>query len=129
MEEYKAVGMTIEYSYRNSKSQVLIKHEANIYFGSGTPFSDISEFLHDVNRILTAYKACIKNCIYCKVNLDAYRAPDVNLDCFDAWSFEGIPEDKEGLYLSPDTRYTDMAHDIYIDFSQLLLEQLAEAHI
>lgn len=35
---------------------------------------------------------------------------------FDYWTFNGFSDDKEGIYLTADERYTDAAQDIYIDF-------------
>jgi len=50
---------------------------------------------------------------------------------FNGWQFEGVPMDGdiEGLYLSPDLRYTKPEYDIYIDLSRPLLSQLAETHV
>lgn len=35
---------------------------------------------------------------------------------FDCWIFIGYSDDKEGIYLAADERYTDATQDIYIEF-------------
>ena len=35
---------------------------------------------------------------------------------FDYWAFNGFSNDREGIYLAADERYTDATQDIYIEF-------------
>ena len=54
---------------------------------------------------------------------------------FECWAFEGNAldgdpdEEGAGLYLSPDTRYTDASWDMVLYWEQDILKSLSEAHL
>ena len=76
----------------------------------------------------------MKDGLSCTVELSVAtyeRAEELKTLSYDRWVFEDVPSEGniDGLYLSPDVRYTPQEHDIYIDLNEDLLSQLAQAHI
>ena len=127
--EFRHIEACINYSIvgRNTKSDFLTT--AALELSVETKFSDIQRFLGDLKDILNVHKACASNGTYCHVYLsDSIYEQDnetVHSKSFDAWKFDGIPSlDDEGLYLSPDTKYTEETRDMYISYDLPLLDQL-----
>lgn len=137
MKEFKSIGIRINYQQTSKNVEVTVDRKAEMDFGTETTFSQVEGFLKDFHKVIQSYKHCVKNGIFCKVYLSSavYEMPGdagtLHSRSFNGWQYEGVPMDgdAEGLYLSPDTRYTNEEHDIYIDLSKPLLSQLAEAHI
>ena len=135
--EFKSIGIEISYTSHSKNTEVTVHRKADISFGTETTFARIEGFLEDFKKIVQCYKYCAKNAVFCKVYLSCavYDMPDsietLKSRSFICWQFEGVPQDgdADGMYLSPDPRYTSQEHDIYIDFSESLLSQLAAAHI
>lgn len=135
--EYKHVEMELSYKVYRKNVKVTVERKAGVEFGAETDFAQIAEFLKDVKKVIQGFKYCAKNGVFCKVYLssaiyDVVDGPEsLKSRSFNGWQFEDVPMsgDGEGMYLSPDTRYTVESHDIWIDFAQPLLGQLAQAHI
>lgn len=134
--EFKAIEISIEYTKTKRNCQVDIKQKAEVEFGINTSFASIERFIDDFNNVLSAYKHCAGSSTYCKVYLSvatydqAGNYKTMRQNSFKGWYFNGIPSaDDEGLYLSPDIKYTEESHDIYIAFDQSLMNQLAQANI
>lgn len=135
--EFKCVEIDISYKKIGKNVEVAVERKASINFGVETTFADMNGFLDDVKKVIQGYKYCVKNGVFCRVYLSSavYERVDgpeyLKSQSFNGWRFEGVPEDgdAEGLYLSPDPKYTNEEHDIYIDLFKPLLSQLAEAHI
>lgn len=135
--EFKSINIEISYETRSKNAKITVERKAQVDFGTETNFEQIAKFLEDAKKVVQGYKYCAKSGTFCKVYLSS-----VIYDCgeglerlksrsFNGWKFEGNPMDgdADGLYLSADLRYTPEEHDIYIDFSEPLLSQLAGAHI
>lgn len=134
--EFKAIEISIEYTNTKRNCQADIKQKAEVEFGVNTVFASIERFMDDFNKVLSAYKHCAESNTYCKVYLSvaaydqAGNYQTTRQNSFRGWFFEGTPNaDDEGLYLSPDIKYTEESHDIYIAFDKSLLNQLAQANI
>lgn len=134
--EYKSVHIRISYTKYSRNSEVSVTRKAGVTFGTETTFAQIEGFLGDFKKVVQGYKYCAKNGSFCEVYLSVstYTGGDAASQLkqlsFNGWKFEGTPDyECEGLYLSPDTQYTSEEHDIWIDFSEPLLSQLAEANI
>lgn len=129
--EFRHIEACINYSVvgRNTKSDFLTT--ATLELGIETKFSDIQRFLGDLKDILNVHKACANNGTYCHVYVSdavyscAQNPETMHNESFDGWKFDGIPSlEDEGLYLSPDTRYTEETRDMYIAYDLPLLDQL-----
>lgn len=137
MREFKSVVIEISYTAFGKNAKITVERKADIDFGTETNFDQIAKFLEDAKKVIQGYKYCVKNGVFCRVYLSSAVYEEVEGSegsksrCYNGWKFEGNPMDgdADGLYLSPDLRYTREEHDIYIDFSEPLLSQLAGAHI
>lgn len=134
--EFKSIEITITYTKTNRNTEVEVKHKAELEYSLETRFSSIERFLEDFKKVLNGYKHCMKNATYCQVYLsvatyDHAQGPaTLQQTSFDGWKFEDVPSvDDEGLYLSPDVRYTNEQHDMFIAFAEPILSQLAQASI
>lgn len=134
--EFKHISVDMTYTKTMQNGKVDVTHTAELECSVETTFNAISHFLEDFKKVLQGYKHCMKTATYCKVCLSvgqydkAESVDTLTQTAFDSWTFEGVPScDDEGLYLSPDVRYTDECHDIYLAFDESLLEQLAQARI
>lgn len=134
--EFKSIEISIEYTKTKRNCQVDVKQKAEVEFGINTVFASVEHFLRDFNKVLNGYKHCAESNTYCKVYLSvatydqAGNYKTMKQTSFRGWYFDGVPSmDDEGLYLSPDTKYTEESHDIYIVFAESLLKQLAQANI
>lgn len=131
--ECKVVVLRISYEKHEKNCTVTVARGASVDFGMVTTFEDVADFLQDWKKCMAGYRYCLKNSLWFKADLSVglwERQNGELVQCgYDRWQFDGIPEDAEGLHLNPDERYTDECHDIYIDFAEPLLEQLAEANI
>ena len=134
--EFKSIEITISYTKTKRNTQVEVRHNAELEYSLETTFAAIERFLEDFKTVLSGYKHCMKTTTYCKVYLsvatyDQAQSPvTLHQTGFDGWKFEDVPcVDDEGLYLSPDVRYTNEQHDMYIAFAEPILSQLAQASV
>ena len=134
--EFKVIEISIAYAESKGNTKVDICRKAELELSTETTFAGIANFQKDFLSVLNSYKHCMKAATYCKVYLSiasyeqAQSPTTLHQTGFDGWKFEGVPSiDDEGLYLSPDVRYTDEQHDIYIAFAEPTLDQLAQSHI
>lgn len=134
--ECKVIDISIAYTESKGNTKVDVCRRAELELSKETTFADIARFQKDFLSVLNSYKHCMKAATYCKVYLSgasyeqAQNPTTLHQIGFDGWKFEGVPSiDDEGLYLSPDVRYTDEQHDIYIAFAEPTLERLAQASI
>ena len=134
--EFKVIEISISYAENKGNTRVDVCRKAELEYSLETKFAAIERFLEDFQSVLCSYKHCMKASTYCKVYLsiatyDHAQSPTtLHQTSFDGWKFEDVPSvDDEGLYLSPDVRYTDEQHDIYIAFAEPILNQLAQASI
>ena len=134
----KHVSMEIRYTKLSRNTEVFVRISTGVTFNHETTFDSIRRFIADVKKIETAFKYCQKNAISCDIDLmvATYNCESGKYETvdFDAWNHSGIPDacsypDENGLYLRPDTRYTKEEHDIFLLFSQSIVEQLAEGYI
>lgn len=119
--------------------------------GKGMSIGEILDFQEKANALLQEIKNLMADGTYIKVCLtksahedvppfeihDQFGAHECTLNQlqFECWTFEGSyldgdPDDEEsGLYLQPDTRYTDATWDLTLYWNQDILKSLAEAHL
>lgn len=86
-----------------------------------TSFREIVEFIEGVKRIYSEAIKASKRGAFVKHEVisavyDNWLVKDADLvqKGFDRWYFEGYNEDTDGIYLLPDTRYTDEQHNLYL---------------
>lgn len=133
--EFKSVDIEIFYENVRKNMKVNVQRSARVNFGTETSFAQVEEFLEEFQKVIQCLKYCVRNAVFCKVYLSSAvyersgTADTLKSISFNGWKFEGIPSEVDGMYLSPDLQYTSEEHDIWIDFTQPLLSQLAEAHI
>lgn len=134
--EFKSIEITITYTKTNRNTKVNVSLTAALEYSLETKFADIERFLEDFKKVLNGYKHCMKTATYCAVYLSiatydqAQHYTTMQQNSFDGWKFEDVPSvDDEGLYLSPDVRYTNEQHDMFITFAEPILSQLAQANI
>lgn len=134
--EFKVIELSISYTESKGNTKVDVCRKAELEYSLETTFAGIAHFLEDFQSVLNSYKHCMKAATYCKIYLsiatyDQARSPlTLHQTGFDGWKFEGVPcANDEGLYLTPDVRYTNEQHDIYIAFAEPILDQLAQASI
>ena len=134
--EFKIIELSISYTESKGNAKVDVCRKAELELSTETTFAGISQFQKDIQSVLNSYKHCMKAATYCKVYLSiatydqAQNPTTLHQTSFDGWKFEDVPSvDDEGLYLSPDVRYTNEQHDIYIAFAEPIIDQLAQASI
>lgn len=119
--------------------------------GSLFQIRSILDFQKGANAILKEAKEALVEGLFVEVELcvsayeDVPEHQDPSASCairstinqlsFDLWSFKGygdeshIDKEEGGLYLQPDTRYTDAHRDIFILWKRDILTALAEANL
>lgn len=98
------------------------RYEAEIKLTDETSFSEIVEFMEEVKKIWKKGMNAIKAGLYMELEItestyDNWLSPDKNLiqKSFNRWvSAPTQEQDDEGIYLRPDTRYTDECRDMYL---------------
>lgn len=131
----KCVSFEIRYTQSNNSCEVKIRKTAKLELGATTTFASIAAFLADWEKCMASYRHCSKKSIFCEAYLSVgIYATQIDgqftSESFNGWEFADIPEyECDGFYLQPDVRYTNEEHDIWINFSLPLLDQLAEAKI
>ncbi len=119
--------------------------------GSGMSIKEMLDFQKHANELLQEVKSLLGNGVFVKVELikSAYEnVPEYTINDelgphtstlktleFERWFFEDSTldcdpeEDGAGLYLRPDTRYTNESWDMELPWKQDILKSLAEAHL
>lgn len=119
--------------------------------GDGLNIGRVLDFQEKANALLQEVKGLLENGTFVKVSLTkgAYEhVPEYAVTnelgthtcslkqlLFECWAFEGNAldgdpdEEGAGLYLSPDTRYTDASWDMVLYWEQDILKSLSEAHL
>jgi len=119
--------------------------------GNGMSISALVDFQEKANELLELVKSLLEKGTYVRFTLtkEAYeRVPEYEFTDqlgvhtssiyqvgFECWTFEGsyLAEDPKeegaGLYLQPDTKYTDATWDMVLYWNQDILKSLAEAHL
>lgn len=97
-------------------------YQAEIKLTDNTDFSEIVEFLEDIKKIWKKGTAAIKAGFYMELEVieavyQNWGEPEKDLiqKSFNRWvSVPTHEQDGEGIYLRPDTRYTDECRDMYL---------------
>lgn len=88
----------------------------------------LADFLDGLQEIVKAYKRCIREELWCEIELSVAEYNVTESDWwiqtkYDRWTYMGYPANDDGfrtddntinIYLSPDIKYTDERHDILI---------------
>ena len=123
----------------------------NILCGRGMSIGDILDFQEKANALLQKVKALLADGTYVKVsvtkaayeNVPPFEVIDqfgphmctLNQFQFECWNFadntfDCDPEEEgAGLYLQPDTRYTDATWDMILYWNKDILKSLTEANL
>lgn len=97
-------------------------YKAEINLTDGTDFSEIIEFMEDIKKVWKKSMAAIKAGLYMELEVteavyENWLEPGKNLvqKSYNRWgSVPTHEQDSEGIYLRPDTRYTDECRDMYL---------------
>lgn len=87
----------------------------------------LAKFLEDLKVINKQIKTAFKNGDKVEfeiISSDYEYKPSLQQLNFDRWIFEGYLEDETGIYLNPDTRYTDECRDIWYEFTLESLDSI-----
>lgn len=115
MKEYE-IGLTTTGSGKTNQFSVTLKLEDD------TDMSDIINFVEGLRMIYDEAIKATKRGDYIDFTVmrEVYDLSQweithrVKITSFDVWNFKGYNESVEGIYLSPDTRYTDANHDLWL---------------
>lgn len=97
-------------------------YKAEINLTDNTDFSEIVEFLEDIKKIWKKGMAAIKAGLYMELEVTEavyqnWEDPEKDLiqKSYNRWvSVKTDEQDGDGIYLRPDTRYTDECRDMYL---------------
>lgn len=97
-------------------------YKAEINLTDSTDFSEIIEFMGDIKKVWKKGMAAIKAGFYMELEVteavyENWLEPEKNLvqKSYNRWvSVPTHEQDNEGIYLRPDTRYTDECRDMYL---------------
>ena len=95
---------------------VVTLYKASLHLENKTTFKDIQAFIRDYKRL---FKAAMKasrygNYFKLEISRSVYGDEDFIKKDFDFWGFTGINKNESGVYLIPDTRYTEGSRDLYL---------------
>lgn len=123
----KAYDIRIKTTGEKKGSRIIREESAKITIYDKAPLkdswslSDIVEFVDGIKKVYSeAMKATKRgDFIEFEVTSSTYDETDDNRErliqkTFDRWFFEGYNDDPDGIYLSPDVRYTNENHDLYL---------------
>jgi len=118
MKNYK---MRLETTKTTGKREVKVTDSVEINLADDTSFQEIVEFTEGIKRIYSAAMKASKREAFVKLEItsavyDNWRTSAAELvqKDFNRWYFDGYNEDTEGIYLMPDTRYTEAHRDLYL---------------
>lgn len=97
-------------------------YKAEINLTDSTDFSKIIEFMEDIKKVWKKGMAAIKAGFYMELEVteavyENWLEPEKNLvqKSYNRWvSAPTHEQDSEGIYLRPDTRYTDECRGMYL---------------
>jgi len=121
-------------------------------YGKPFDFQDIIEFGDSGNALLAESRSLMREGTYITFEITSSAYEDVpeyldenNCRCtsrqiaFDRWEYAGdgvngegsldLEDEEGGLYMRPDSRYTDETHDAIISWNKDFLRSLAEYHM
>lgn len=106
-----------------TKNSIIIEHNAKLIIDDGFTLETLTVFAKDFKKALAEIRkaAIAGNHIQAQFTVSTYDhwledGTPLEQKSFDCWIYNGYSDDKEGIYLAADERYTDAAQDIYIDF-------------
>lgn len=105
------------------KAGITIEHKAELTVDDDFTMQSIKRFEKDFRKALSKIRKAViaQNYFNVEFTVSSYdhwledgKEP-IQKD-FDYWTFNGLSDDREGIYLAADERYTDTTQDIYIEF-------------
>ena len=122
----KSLDFSLEYTKYTKSGKREIKLEKSVHIDDDTTFSDVSEWLAALKSAVAEAMRVTKsgNTFFFSLSRGTYDnwhsdKPLVQKS-FDCWNTCGTTQDDEGVYLSPDTRYTEEHWDLYLTPKTLL---------
>ena len=129
----KNFDLEVEAVWRKDMQEYQWRNSVKLECSEDTHFSDIVNFLNKVKKIVSkikkiygqygddaTYKLIFTEYVYSYTPETGGKMVEYN-----RWVFENVGEsvsdiDEEGIYLRPDTRYTEETHDMYISYKNPL---------
>lgn len=106
-----------------TKNSVITEHNAKLIIDDDFTMDTLAVFVKDFKQALAAIRKAViaGNHIQAQFTISTYDhwledGTPLEQKSFDCWTFDGYSDDREGIYLAADERYTDAAQDIYLDF-------------
>lgn len=136
MRTFKNTNMEFETTFRDGNKEITIRLKADLDIGADTTFHAIAKFTDDVRELMKEYQHCLKEGNFCKVSLSqsilTYDGERFTSTGYNRWEYCGYPTEdggETGIYLKADTRYTEAEWDMFLEFSDNVLEELAKASL
>lgn len=105
------------------KNGITIEHKAKLTIDDNFTMKSIKRFERDFKKALSEIRKAViaQNYFTVEFTVSVYEhwledGKEPLQKSFDCWTFSGYSDDKEGIYLAADERYTDATQDIYIEF-------------
>lgn len=105
------------------KNGITIEHKAKLIIDDNFTMETLTAFEIDFRKVLSEMRKAViaHNYFTAELTVSVHEhwledGKEPLQKSFDFWSFSGYSDDKEGIYLAADERYTDATQDIYIEF-------------
>lgn len=112
-----------KFKVRVIKNGITIERKAELTVDDNFTMESIKHFEKDFKKALSEIRKAViaHNYFTAEFTVSVYDhwledGKEPLQKSFDCWSFSGYSDDKEGIYLAADKRYTDATQDIYIEF-------------
>lgn len=105
------------------KNSITIEHNAKLIIDDNFTMETLTAFEIDFRKVLSEIRKSViaHNYFTVEFTVSIYDhwledGKEPLQKSFDYWIFSGYSNDREGIYLAADERYTDAMQDIYIEF-------------
>lgn len=116
----KSLSFELEYTKYSKSGTREIKIKKDLNIGDETTFAEVSEWLAALKSAVAEAVRVTKsgNTFIFQLSRGTYdnwhSDKPLLQKSFDCWNTYGTEQDEEGVYLSPDTRYTCETWDLYL---------------
>lgn len=112
-----------KFKVRVIKNGITIERKAELTVDDNFTMESIKHFEEDFKKALSEIRKAViaQNYFTVEFTVSVYEhwledGKEPLQKDFDYWIFNGYSDDREGIYLAADERYTDATRDIYIEF-------------
>lgn len=119
-EKKTIISVKWEYGYRKSYDErIEVRKDFELELSGETTLRDIENFYENLENVFKSYKKEHKkvftNGVWYRMEIDVLKLYDDRESAYDRWvSQYYTDQDGEGIFLEPDTKYTDASRTIYL---------------